>query len=84
MNPIEFEGQTVLLGPPPGTPRGECGALPVKRVQVGTFGGYFMSYWKPTPEELAALNAGAHVALAVHGGAHPPVWLDVERVVELP
>jgi hypothetical protein len=71
MKPVEFEGQTGLLAPPPGTPRGECGALPVLRQPWG-----FASVWKPTPEELAVLNAGGHVRLAVHGIAHPPVRLD--------
>jgi hypothetical protein len=86
VNPVEFEGQTTLLAPPAGTPRGECGALPVRIVPVpgSTYGGHILSYWRPTPEELAELNAGAHVRLAVHGGGHPPVWIDVERCQELP
>lgn len=83
MNPVEFEGQSTLLAPPPGTPRGECGALPVQ-VFGGAFGFVFSSFWRPTIEELAQLNAGAHVRLAVHGAAHPPVWVDVARVKELP
>lgn len=85
MKPVEFEGQTTLLAPPPGTPRGTCGALPVKVVRDKTpFGGSMLSCWKPSPEDLAALNAGAHVVLAVYGGGHPPVWLDVQKCVELP
>lgn len=81
MKAIEFEGQTILLGPPPGTPRGECGALPViaypeRRV--------LSSFWKPSPEELIMLNNGAHVRLDVYGGGHPPVALSVERANELP
>jgi len=84
MKPVEFEGQDIVLGPPPGTPRGECGGLPIRRVREGVFGGHMESYWKPSAEDLAALNAGAHVRLAVHGGAHPPVWIDVDHCVELP
>lgn len=84
MKPIEFEGQTRLLGPPPGTPRGECGALPVVIHESGTFRQTFSSFWKPSPEELAALAAGAQVRLIVYGGGHPPVWVDVEKVTELP
>lgn len=80
MKPVEFEGQTIILGPPPGTPRGECGALPVARTDSG-----FVSVWKPDPGDLAILNAGGHVRLAVQGGAHPPVRLDVvDGVKELP
>ena len=36
------------------------------------------SYWRPTPEELAALNAGGLVALSVVGTTMPPVALEVE------
>lgn len=80
MKPIEFEGQTALLGPPPGYPKGECGALPV----IAFAGGSMSSFWKPTPEDLVMLANGACIRLDVHGGAHPPVWVGVERVAELP
>lgn len=33
--------------------------------------------WEPTPQELAALNAGAPVLLHVVGTAHPPVRVEV-------
>ena len=85
MNPVEFEGQTTLLVPPKDSKRGECGALPVLIVDdIHPFGRTFFSYWRPTPEELAKLNAGEHVRLAIHGGAHPPVWIDVQKIEELP
>lgn len=35
------------------------------------------SVWTPSPDELAALNAGANVLLEVIGTAHPPVMLSV-------
>lgn len=74
----------MLLGPPREMQRGTCGALPVViGLEKGEIVG-FASYWKPTPEELAALNGGAHVKLQIFGGGHPPVWVDVERVAELP
>lgn len=87
MSPVEFEGQSLLLGPPPGTPRGECGALPVLIEEGGTFGRTYCSYWKPSAEELAALVAGGHVRLRVRGNGHPPVSVDVPPpgyVKELP
>jgi hypothetical protein len=71
MKAIEFEQQTLLLGPPKGSERGTCGALPVL-VQDGAF----QSFWKPTPEEIEALKAGGHIRLVVYGGGHPPVWID--------
>ena len=33
--------------------------------------------WEPTPDELAALNAGAAVHLRVLGTVHPPVLVFV-------
>lgn len=35
------------------------------------------SVWTPSPDELAALNAGANVLLEVVGKGHPPVMLSV-------
>lgn len=35
------------------------------------------SAWFPSPEELAAMNAGAPIILTVIGTAHPPVRLGV-------
>lgn len=32
--------------------------------------------WFPTPDELAAINAGAPIILTVIGTGHPPVMLD--------
>lgn len=36
--------------------------------------------WLPTPEELAALNAGAPIILRVVGRGHPPVMVYVGEV----
>lgn len=33
--------------------------------------------WEPTADELARLNAGAHVMLRVLGQMHPPVMITV-------
>ena len=33
--------------------------------------------WFPSPDELAALNAGAPIHLSIVGTAHPPVMLSV-------
>lgn len=38
--------------------------------------------WTPTPDELAALNAGANVILRVIGSGHPPVMLYVGKPPE--
>lgn len=85
MEPVQFAGQTKVLGAPEGSPPGECAGLAVRMAFIDTSAGVCLqSFWKPSLEELAALNAGAHVRLTVHGLGHPPVWLDVERVQELP
>ena len=36
--------------------------------------------WFPTPEELAAINAGAPIHLRIVGTKHPPVMLEVGDV----
>jgi len=38
--------------------------------------------WFPTPDELAALNAGAPVILRVLGNGHPPVMLYTGNLPE--
>lgn len=37
-----------------------------------------VSAWEPTPQELAALNAGGKVYLRILGASHPPVSLWCE------
>ena len=36
------------------------------------------SAWFPTPEELAALNAGEPVVLSIYGSDHPVVSMSVQ------
>lgn len=38
------------------------------------------SAWFPTPEELAALNAGAPIILRICGTIHPPVMIETGEV----
>ena len=42
------------------------------------------SYWEPSPEERAAIAAGAKVRLSCWGMAHPPVSIGVDGVEERP
>ena len=70
MSPIEFEGQTRLLNPPIGTPKGDCGALPVYFKD-----GIYYSIWKLDKDDLRRLNEGGYIRLTVHS-IHPPVWID--------
>ena len=45
-------------------------------VQAGQGEVTISSLWIPTPEELAALNAGHGIVLTVFGTTHPPVMLE--------
>lgn len=86
MRPVEFEGQSLVMGPPTGTPQGKCGGLPMKIGKSNTWPGAYTytSYFKPSPEELAALNEGACVELCIHGLQHPPVAVNVDYPKILP
>lgn len=52
--------------------------LPAIRGEFHGVRGY-ASAWLPTPEELAALNAGASVILFVFSTMHPPVYVGVSE-----
>lgn len=67
-----------VLGAPAGMSIEQCHALSVTRCQYedGTPG--TASYWLPSAEELALLQAGMAVRLLVLGGVHPPVALGVD------
>ena len=56
--------------------------LPVRDETINcTVGGEgtpaMVTAWFPTPEELAALNAGAPVHVRLLGTAHPPIMVEV-------
>ena len=40
------------------------------------------SAWLPTPEELAALNAGAAVHVKIWGNSPPPMLVEVGEIPE--
>ncbi|HXS30679.1 MAG TPA: hypothetical protein VN755_07585 [Steroidobacteraceae bacterium] len=66
-----------VLAAPPGVPIEECGALPVTRLKYSNGVNSFLSFWQPTAEQLALLNAGHPVVLEVQGTLHPPVLVAV-------
>mgnify|MGYP000936494736 CR=1 FL=1 len=69
MLPLRIEGATVVMRAPKGMD--DCRDLHVRVIE-----GCYVSRWEPTPDELAALNAGGSVELWVVGG-QPPVALKV-------
>lgn len=79
MRPIQHPSSNDVLLPPPGATREECKPLFITRVRYEPSGqSGVISYWQPTPEQLALLNAGAPVWLSAWGHTHPPVAIGVE------
>lgn len=73
-----------VLRPPAGMDNGQCRPLAITRVQYSCGTPGVISFWQPSPEQLARLNAGKPVALSVLGRTHPPVSLHVDGDPELP
>jgi hypothetical protein len=78
MTPIHFKGQQAVLGAPADwdETQGPCAGLPVLRVDSN-----FISFWKPTWRERIALLFGAKIQLTLVCDGHPPVAIDVNRIV---
>lgn len=74
---------THVMGKPSNMTDAQCAGLPVLPFtdELGTSA---MSFWKPSAEDLAILNAGGTVALGILGGmqAHPVVFVTVGHPVE--
>jgi hypothetical protein len=82
MIPGHIEGANVCFKRPKDTTAEQCGDLWVRREAVDNHGEAWVmmtSAWIPTPEELAALNAGAAVILSIAGTTQPPVILTVSQ-----
>lgn len=79
MDRTQHPSNNGVLGAPIGWDQNElpCGARPITRVEHEGQPA-MVSFWRPTAEELARLNAGGLVALCVYGAAHPPVSVGVE------
>ncbi|MBV6321917.1 hypothetical protein [Duganella violaceipulchra] len=79
MNQHQHPSNNDVLGAPKGWDQDEvpCRALPITRVSYDGIAAV-MSYWKPTADELAMLNAGGSVALSIIGTTMPPVMLAVD------
>ena len=79
MEPIHHPSANDVLGAPPGVQRDDCRALYITRVKYEPGGmPAVVSYWQPTPEQLALLAAGKPVWLSVWGHTHPPLAIGVE------
>ena len=56
---------------------GVCGGLPIRDEPHSPGVNRMVSAWFPTPDEIALIQNGAAIYLAVIGTAHPPVSLYV-------
>jgi hypothetical protein len=90
MTSAEFHGAKIINPPPDWESEVGCTPLYVEFITLHT-GECFLptmkSVWVPSPEERAALAAGANIALVIVGISHPPVQVgltDVEVLDENP
>lgn len=79
MQKIKHPSNNDVLGAPAGWNQGAlpCSALPITRAKFGEMEAV-VSYWRPSAEELAVLNAGGSIELAILGRTMPPVMLSVD------
>lgn len=79
MHFIQHPSNNAVLGAPNGWDQQQlpCGALPITRTESNGLPAV-VSFWRPSAEELKALNEGNSIALWVIGGTMPPVALDVQ------
>lgn len=82
MRHVHHPSNNAELAPPPGMTADECQPLPITRILYDQAGGgeipACVSFWQPSPEQLALLNASRPVWLSVLGLAHPPLCIGVE------
>jgi hypothetical protein len=91
MTSAEFYGAKII-SPPPDWEPGETICTPLyvefKTISSGdVFLPTMKSIWVPSPEERAAIAAGANISLVIVGVAHPPVQMvlaDTEVLDENP
>lgn len=79
MRATQHPTSTRVLGAPQGWSQAElpCNAIAITdEVHQGIR--MVSSYWKPSAEELAALNAGQLVRLVIVGATMPPVAIEVD------
>lgn len=67
-----------VLGAPPGVDIDTCEALPITRVLYPDGIAAVVSFWTPTADELALLNAGKSVRFQIFGRTHAPIYIGVD------
>lgn len=82
MTPTQHPSNNAVLQAPPGVTHEECRPLAITRVKYSDDTPGVISYWRPSPAELAALAEGALVRFTAIGHTHPPISIAVEGVEE--
>lgn len=80
MKPLNSVNCNRDLGKPKNwTPEmGECESLPIMDYHDEQHNDWMVSFWSPSVEELAQLNAGQAITLGIFGKAnHPVVFVGV-------
>lgn len=82
MIPAVIEGHERVIGAPQNwdeAQSGKCLGLPVRTVQSGGMA-WMQSAWRPSPEEIEAIQRGACVILSISAPVHPVVGMTVGSV----
>lgn len=78
MQPSSFPEQNKIYTKPEGWTDEECGDLSVWQGNYNNGTPVIISYWKPTPDDMATLNSGGGIYLQVCTSVQPPVLLTTE------
>jgi len=54
---------------------GPCGVLPIRDEACDRGMHWMVSQYKPSPEDLAVLNAGGSIRLGINGTTHPVIHI---------
>lgn len=80
MRATQHPSNTRVLGAPEGWDQGAlpCNAIPITDALYQDSVRAVVSYWQPSAEDLAILNAGGLICLSVIGVTMPPVAIFAE------
>jgi hypothetical protein len=76
MSPIQHPLCNDILKRPSDMTEEECSDLHILRDKDRIY-----SFWKPDPQELAALNKGEPIVFQCLGTNHPPISIDVLSIL---
>lgn len=80
MRGVQHPSSNKVLVAPPGVPHEQCVSLPITNVVYDGNIPAVWSFWRPSPEELKALNEGKCVRVSVIGETQPMMSVGVDGV----